>query len=76
MRKVLSSILAEKADLSIYTPMLAAIEALPESPTKIQLFDLTFSVQSTGTGLGDLAALIQTLPADQQQPAPRRICAY
>lgn len=64
--EVLSSLLTEKAELSLYGPLLMTVDALPESQQKERVIDLVFGLESTGIGLNDLRAAIYELPADYQ----------
>ncbi len=60
--------LTEKADLTLYGPLLTAINDVPESPQKFHLLDLAFGLQSAGIGLPELRAAIQALPMGMQAP--------
>ncbi len=66
--QVLTSLLTEKADLTLYGPLLTAINDLPESPQKFHLLDLAFGLQSAGIGLPEMRAAIQALPMGIQAP--------
>ncbi len=66
--QVLTSLLTEKADLTLYGPLLNAINDLPESPQKFHLLDLAFGLQSAGIGLPEMRAAIQALPMGIQAP--------
>ncbi len=64
--QVLTSLLTEKADLTLYGPLLVAINNLPESPQKFHMLDLAFGLQSAGIGLPEMRAAIQALPTGMQ----------
>ncbi len=64
--QVLSSLLAEKAGIELYGPLLLAMDALPDSPAKQHLLDMFYAMQNTSAGLSDLRSAIMLLPAEQQ----------
>ncbi|MFN8451915.1 MAG: hypothetical protein U0521_25820 [Anaerolineae bacterium] len=64
--QVMSSILAEKAGLELYGPLLLAVDAAPDSPAKQKLLELVFRLQNTGVGLDAVHDAIPTLPVDSQ----------
>lgn len=66
--QVLSSILAEKATVELYGPLLLATDALPDGPGKKHLLDVIFSVQNAGAGTNELRAAIQGVQPELQAP--------
>lgn len=66
--QVLSSILAEKAAIELYGPLLLATDALPDGPGKQHMLDVIFSVQNTGAGVSELRAAIQAVQPELQAP--------
>lgn len=66
--QVMSSILAEKAGLELYGPLLLAVDAAPDSPAKERVLDLVFRLQNTGVGLEAIHDAVPTLPIEVQVP--------
>lgn len=66
--QVMSSILAEKAGLELYGPLLLAVDAAPDSPAKERMLELVFRMQNTGGGLEAIHDAIPTLPVEAQVP--------
>lgn len=64
--QVLTSLLNEKSEISLYDPLLMTVEALPDSAQKERIVDLIFGLQSTGLGLEDLRATLYELPTEYQ----------
>ncbi len=66
--QVLSSILAERAAIELFGPLLLATDALPDGPGKQHMLDVIFSVQNTGAGTNELRAAIQGVQPELQAP--------
>ncbi|MCC6803354.1 MAG: hypothetical protein IT319_10740 [Anaerolineae bacterium] len=66
--QVMSSILAEKAGLELYGPLLLAVDAAPASPAKDRVLELVFRLQNTGVGLEAIHEAVPTLPVEVQVP--------
>lgn len=64
--QVLSSILAEKAGLELYGPLLLAVDSAADSPAKQRVLELVFRLQNTGVGLQQIQDAVPTLPVDSQ----------
>ena len=71
--QVLSSILAEKAGLELYGPLLLAVDAAPDSLAKQAMLGLVFRLQNTGVGLQAVHDAIPTLAVDSQVPVLRAL---
>ncbi|MBK8020699.1 MAG: hypothetical protein IPK19_04520 [Chloroflexi bacterium] len=64
--QVVSSLLIEKSEVTLYGPLLITADALPDSRQKDRVIDLTFGLQGTGIGLDELRAGIYELPTEYQ----------